>query len=488
MNTISNYIKYLLLLVLIVINNSCFLDEFPVVESINPTKGSVVEHCSEIIIEFSEEMNKQSVERALLIVSKADAELEKYYLLWNDTVCKICFRNELAPGKYIINIESEAENNEGVNLEEDYISEFTVGKNNYSCLEILSRSPESYYNDDKVSEIRINFNAAIKFEPFEKYFSINPYCEGYLKLEDSGKTLIFKPTSELKKNCVYNVKIDSFLKADNGSFLKENYKFSFRTEFDNTAPLVDKVKTKDGNILLKKDNVVHGLKRESDFEIIFSEEMDEDSLQAIKFYGCNISESNYISEEKKFCMKISDSSENCITLIIPDTVCDIYNNTLKASEKYYFYTDSSETANIKVSLISQKNIQTGDYCELEQNSYLNICDSNFFYMNDNYDREQFVLTVHFIRGDDEVLPEKISLMENISLEMVCYNGNDLQTVKSPRITSIRKNSTFPNAYDVYIINQEPEVYYKLKIEGGKDGLKDSSGNNLKESFLFFFNT
>lgn len=478
--------KKLITILTIIIASCVYVEEVKVIKT-NPENKSEQYNISTVSISFSAEMNKHITEKAISITS--ESEIPDYYFSWRGSILKIIFRKNLPSGKFILRIDSSAESSSGRNIENAYSSYFFVGNANLLYPEIISCTPSNKtISDSENRTISIKFNTPVKPESAENAFSITPPLKGYFTMEENNTVLSYVAEKNLPFKSSYSITIDTSLEGENGLKLKKNFTSSFKTPYDNTSPYIVKAIALSGNQLLEENIINQNLETEENIVLFFSEQMDETSLSSIELSGGIEQSRNYDETEKTLTLKIKTIPSQEAVLTIPSQIRDIFQNT--SIKPYYFQLEfnSINTSYFTIDKIFQKAPSENNYTELYQNSCINIVDSSYFYIEDSYEREQLVLTVTFLRDNKSVNLNLISLIEFSSIKIVCYNGSELDTLKTPRITAVKKNTLKENSYDFYFINFEPEVYYKFIIKGGENGIFEESGNTLKNDFIFYLNT
>ncbi len=104
------------------------------------------------------------------------------------------------------------------------------------------------------------------------------------------------------------------------------------------------------------------------------------------------------------------------------------------------------------------------------------------------DRKVFKIKIIF--NTDTVLPDmsNINFLDTITYSLEIYNGTDPGGASTPQIFKVEQDLVNKNIVIVHVYGLYFECYYKLKIAGGKNGIKDSKGNYLKTDFIRYFNS
>jgi uncharacterized protein YvpB len=192
----------------------------PGIKSASPS-GSGVLVDSNIIIEFNQPMDRESVQKAFSAKPKIDGKYS-----WDGDM-KLIFNPDkdlIKNSKYSVGISKKAKATDGSNIEEEIGFEFvTIG-----YVQVSSFYPSSGAREvSKSTKITVTFNQEVDRGSAESRFSITPTVSGSFSW--SGNTLYFSH-DQLADYQSYTVKIDSGVKTIYGLDSKDAFSSSFVTK------------------------------------------------------------------------------------------------------------------------------------------------------------------------------------------------------------------------------------------------------------------
>lgn len=198
--------------------------EAPGIVSFSPT-GTGIRKGTEISIEFSESMDRESVFLGL----NADPTLTG---LWSANGENTIFTNysTLTFGvQYSITIEAGVQTSSGGYLEEEAEYQFTT----LGSVRATRFSPSNAATGASIgSTVQISFDQNVDHFSAESLFSISPSVDGSFSW--NGNTMIFDPTDAFDFNTSYSVSIESGVVSVEALNSAESYSFSFTTELSQT--------------------------------------------------------------------------------------------------------------------------------------------------------------------------------------------------------------------------------------------------------------
>jgi hypothetical protein len=137
---------------------------------------------------------------------------------------------------YIINLETEACNEHGLNLEKKFEGYFTT-KPHGEYPVIVSVKPA---NEERLLEKRqhiyIDFSESAAINSCVNYILFSPSMSGSWRLENDNKTAVFTPKEAWKSNETYKMTITNEFQSMTGRHLRNNLVHRFHTNTDTTAP------------------------------------------------------------------------------------------------------------------------------------------------------------------------------------------------------------------------------------------------------------
>lgn len=192
----------------------------PGVKSTSPS-GSGVLVDSNIVVEFNQPMDRQSVEESFSV----DPSVSGMYSWDGDSKLVFDPENVLTKNsRYSVRISKDAKASDGSNIEEEIGFEFvTIGYVQVSIFYPTSGAKEV----SKSTKISITFNQDVDHSSAESRFSISPTVNGSFSW--SGNTLIFNH-DQLADYQSYTLKIEAGVKTVHGLDSKEAFSGSFTTQ------------------------------------------------------------------------------------------------------------------------------------------------------------------------------------------------------------------------------------------------------------------
>lgn len=194
----------------------------PSLERIAPTGSSVLPD-KQLVIEFEDELNQQSVEQALQITPAIEGTVE-----WKDTK-KLIFtpiNNWELNTKYSISLAAGLESVSGGFTEKEITHSFTTIGN----VKVLKFSPKSGDSGVSISERLLTyFDQPVNTKSAENKFSISPNINGSFKWQNDRR-LEFVPNGSLAYNTTYTITINSGVKSQQGKNSTKSFSTQFTTQ------------------------------------------------------------------------------------------------------------------------------------------------------------------------------------------------------------------------------------------------------------------
>ncbi|MFC1687607.1 Ig-like domain-containing protein [Patescibacteria group bacterium] len=196
----------------------------PGIVSFSPT-GTGIRKGTEISIEFSESMDRESVFLGL----NADPTLTGLWIANSENTIFTNYSTLTFGVQYSITIEEGVQTSSGGYLEEDAEYQFTTLGN----VRATRFSPVNAATGASIgSTIQITFDQNVDHFSAEGLFSISPSVDGSFSW--NGNTMIFDPADALDFNTQYSVSIGSGVVSVEALNSTESYSFSFTTELSQT--------------------------------------------------------------------------------------------------------------------------------------------------------------------------------------------------------------------------------------------------------------
>ena len=189
-------------------------------------KGINIPISTDIQINFSFPMYRQSVEQAFSIKPKVKVDVQ-----WLDdmTVVFAPLKNLAILTVYTIVINTDAINLIGNSLEEPYVFTFTTEVDHYPP-KVIEHHPLGYeLASINLERITIIFDEPVYTNSVEERFEILPPVKGTFEWFDDNQELRYNLQTQLIYNEIYTVKLLPGLMDAIGNPTNDTYEFSFRT-------------------------------------------------------------------------------------------------------------------------------------------------------------------------------------------------------------------------------------------------------------------
>ncbi len=194
--------------------------EAPGIKSFKPLDESVSKN-SEIIVEFSKEMDKASVEDNFLIEPKTlGAKSWEGNNIFKFKPLSLAFNTE-----YKVTFKKDTKAIDGSFFETDLIKTFkTIGP-----AKVTNSIPEDGWKGVNLkSAVKVTFDQEVDHDSAQSKFSITPEIKGSFSWD--GNTMSFSPESTFLATTSYDVIIAKGIKSINGQDSTEEYKLQFSTQ------------------------------------------------------------------------------------------------------------------------------------------------------------------------------------------------------------------------------------------------------------------
>lgn len=509
---------YITIISIITISCNAVVDmQSPEVTDIFPANGLAIATTRPCIyIRFSEKMDKAKTEEALTIIGDHQP---KGYFSWVHNTLYFNLVEDLHDATiYTIMIRSTAEDEKGNNLRKDYVSSFSVG-NDLIKPTVLSISPSDAVSvEDSTHQIIVDFSEPVRLDSCKKGFILSPYVIGQITLEHDDTRLVFTPYDNYVHGTTYIITLTTDIKDTAGNALVKEYRSIFYSGTDFTAPTLnhEAVTPPDASIgvfahynssdvRLIPDTTNEGVDAHAIFTITFSKAMQQyDTQKSITIsppFNCTY------SWQTNRSLQIIPSSPlqlmQSYTISVSTLAKDIAGNTLDTSYNFPFkvFSELSQPIDVVPYGTTVKHIyqmkcngqmpdDTQNPIELENDDFVDTQYSYPITINDtDYNviilRVQFDNISHTLSGIGHI--DLVSAMQSVYVSYIISKPESAPL----RILKIENPQEHPDCIDVYIFSQlqvfPMGVMFKLAIQHGLNGIKDSLGNYMLQPFTMYLN-
>ncbi|MDR2659900.1 MAG: Ig-like domain-containing protein [Spirochaetaceae bacterium] len=190
-----------------------------------------------ISVLFSHTPDKVIVERAFSVTEDGVSLNGK--IVWDDKRLYFIPFSPFERNKdYSINLETEACDERGVNLEKRFEARFTTRPYGERPIVISVKPEDESVLLERRQQIEINFSEAVDINSCLNDISFSPSMSGSWRLEDSNKTAVFTPKELWKNNETYKMTISNKFQSMAGRQLGSNFIRRFRANEDVEAPVL----------------------------------------------------------------------------------------------------------------------------------------------------------------------------------------------------------------------------------------------------------
>lgn len=456
----------------------CFADmdfERPEIVSVSPSHNStLIPRDSAVVVEFSKAMDTVKTNNEFSL-SGENGNVNGTFA-WIDGDRKLIFtpRGEFSPEKFTLRITKGAEDKDGNDLKNEFVSVFYIRGENVSPA-VSSYSPgANTIGNPRDASVVINFSEPVNLNTIYGGITVTPSIQGYYVWNagtDDSATITFTPLYGFDYGVTYTVGVSDSILDISGNKLRDPVTFSFTVGDDFTKPELDVSQDLTPPLDFDESHITHGAEKNRRIILRFSEIINTDNLRN----AVTISPSavTYISSEITGGVTTAyiNFTENLLpaetyTLRISSSITDLQNNSLISDYRYVFVTDGANSLPPVVSEIGNQN----------------------------------PVIPRWVKGDIEMLalqalPLNPLLYPDIVVDfnheinpysLLIHAETAAGTGGSPTVVNIDWPDGPPAKFTrlkFALYNVQSGNIYKIVIKGGKNGLRDMNGNFMKNDFV-----
>jgi len=445
--------------------------KMPVVVSADPVHNELSVNSDTVItVVFSAEMDtmKTCDEFSLSCSSgKVDG-----YFAWQHGNRELVFTPAEPLGrarKYIIRVTDSAEDVEGNDLKEEFVSVFYTGGDDIKpYLDVYTPAANSTGNPVNTG-VRIWFSEAMDPDTIYDGISITPAVEGFFSWEAGNTEAVFTVLKGLNYGTTYTIKVNSSMKDAAGNSLENDQTFSFTVGDDFVQPGLTVYQDNAVQLSFDENLENHGAEKNGSIVINFTERVITDRIAeavsvspASAFYITTVTENSGGTEFTRAVIHFTENlnSQEMYTLRIGSSITDLQENSLLKDYRFVFVTDGADSVSPVVTGIGDPaGTWTMNIVPLRELAAGDTCCLN--------------IGIAFSHPVDP-------LSLQIAADVVIGSG-------SPKIVNIDWPDTAANGQfsllNFGLHNVTTGVTYRIIVKGGQTGLKDLNGNYMKEDFV-----
>lgn len=454
-------------------------DDFtmPTVVSASPGRNEIsVDQDASVRIRFSKKMDTMKTSNEFTLSSSTGSV--KGYFSWGsgDTVMSFRASEPLKRAeKYTIRITEDAEDSEGNDLDDEFVSSFYTGGDNAQP-EIDSFLPAANSIGNAADTVvTVVFSEAMDPDTIYDGLSVSPATEGYYEWSADHTTAMFRPLYGFNYGVTYTATVNTSMKDAAGNSLQEEESFNFTVGDDFVPPEPVVYQDNATPLTLDENQQVSGAEKDGSIVIDFSEvvvtDMISDSISispAAEFY---VSTSTVVSGGVNITRAVINFTENLqseeiYTLRIGSSITDLQQNSLSREYRYVFVTDGPYSVCPSVSDI-------GDLATIGSASWTQG-DIEMLQLDDALDQYYDDIAIDFNNPIDP-------LSLQITVDIVAGASG------SPSVVNIDWPAAPPDGQFTRLTfglhGVSTGKTYSIRIKGGEGGLRDRNGNYMKEDFV-----
>lgn len=454
---------------------------------------------SYIEIAFSADVNSTDVEDSFSLTNSEGSVNGNFNWTSHDTFRFIPSEPMNRNGRYVIVIPRSIKDKKGNTMESDFISEFYIGTD-FTPPYVLSSVPvfsSGAVTDIPVNQdIIINFSKSMNREVVEREFGITPDVPGYFVWSEGrpgiiNSTLTYVLTGSMEYGKLYTIKVSSSAEDSSGNTLGKDYAVNFITGNDFTPPDVQNIY--DWLIPASPwdtESPVYNISKGVSIGVTFSKAMDRQSVE--KAFSVTPTVQGIFEWSSDSIVRFIPSKplnpETKYQLSIETTARD--RNLLKLASRYCveIVTDNPDSLYVKRGTVNGSN-HDGDFAVLTDTWPMIIEMGSGTPVNHNY-----YLLIEFISDDEPLIPaemDRYSIFDNVVIETYKGTSGDVLPASAyiGSIEWVGSSAAKIKISGMTNKNADPPqipALYRLKIAGGESGIKDTSGNFMKEDLVIEF--
>ncbi|MDH5654271.1 MAG: Ig-like domain-containing protein [Spirochaetia bacterium] len=447
---------------------------------------------SEIKIQFSQPMDKEKTQSALLL-SGPEGRISGNFL-WQGNLMIFTPSSQLKlPGRYTSVIQRSAESNEGVNIKSDFTFYFHTVTDIMGPSLISSSPSDSQTGVSPGIDLSLEFSEAINRSTIFEGIKITPSFL-FTVLDSQKNRILIRPVYDLKPG-QYTIHINSHLKDLSGNSLRNSRSIVFTVGSDFYPPEIISVRS--GKNVLNEGLFLPDCSKNSPLFIEFSEAMDPSSEKGIKLFPPSPFSSVWVQNN---ILQVNFNepllSNTYYTVLIDQNAKDASFNPILNTESYGLITNADDSSPPYVVDI----MQTQSSFKASANDCSGITPSSAFTPNsplENYsvlDLSQFFdmdpssgqncvleLTIQFSKPmlRNSFLPPVTSFESIIDTWNNNFTIQDIIVSETGETVRVRFNAPV-------ISGNESTPVHRFRIRGGRDGVQDSSHNYMEQDFNLIF--
>ncbi|HNV45509.1 MAG TPA: Ig-like domain-containing protein [Spirochaetota bacterium] len=496
--------------------------------AVHPSNGaSGVEPRPAISVTFPREMDRPKTEEAFGISSEYG--VPRGYFRWDGNRLHYDLIEDLRNGAtYTVRVSRGAEDLRGNNIREEIVAHFSVGSDLEKPRVTAVLPADGSIGIARNAVVRVEFSEPIALSSAEAGFSISPGVLGTRTLSDDGRTVLFTPYAGFENKTGYSVIVGRDITDIAGNPLLEEKRFSFMVGGDFAVPTLDPARAVPADegvgvfavppagapLRLDAGNLTGGVEKDTALRIVFSKAMKPlEAGDAVRITPAPSGGHRITwTDARTATVSLSGGAlelGRVYELEVRDSAIDVADNRLDAAYRFSFKINGPHSQAIFVQDIRQMEWLPNDdpalavvdeskagrsvfgcYGIIDLDVYNSELPPDlrrywgFMHRINDTMKAVYVLRVYFQNTANSLQGIGMSwgaAQRAISFAWDRYHGPGTHALM-PVTWRMERPAAAPNAIDLYLFDLEADNYFRLRVAGGSDGMRDALGNYPASDF------
>ncbi|MBI3395336.1 MAG: Ig-like domain-containing protein [Spirochaetia bacterium] len=374
-----------------------------------------------------------------------------------------------------------AESQAGLDLQEQTVVRFFAGTDTAAPTLTHSQPQDGATGIAPGTAVVLDFSEPIDMSTIASGITVSPSFLYTVTQNAARDQITLTPISPLSNGTLYTVRVSGELKDLSGNGLAPSQSFTFLVGTDTTPPRIMTVSAAGPQLI--EGMLTSGIEKTSPIEIQFSEEMDRTTAEnAVSLSPAVPAVHTWNASGDRLTLTFLPSlaSQTVYSLTIADTALDKAGNSLRKTQSYQFLTDGTASKNPVVTGVFQENALPAGGCGSPAGTYgMPLIDFSPLDLTQEIDldtpacKRGLILRVSFSHN-----MVRTSLVTSVSFSKVLGPGDfqiDDISVTGPDVSVRLFSAALPTAYSLW----------RLRINGGASGAKDTYGNFLAADYTLY---
>ena len=446
----------------------------------------------EIIVTFSQTMNRTQTESGFSLTLDGAAQDGVFNWLGDTMYFKPAVRlNRSGTYAYTL-LKSQAENDKGVNLIEDFRSVFVFNTDTSSPAVVTTTPANGASGVAADTTLTVTFSEPMDVGSVLGGVSTSPDMNLNIPattVSADNRVFEFRPGGDLSFGTVYTVTFASTIKDAAGNSIQAT-SINFTVGNDFTTPTLTSINTTAvANFVNNEFTIQNGFEKNEPFILTFSEAVQPDTvLNAVSFSPSTTFVVTDVSGGNNTQFQIQPTASLTLNTVyeikIADSVQDLQNNSLTKSYTYFARINGPTSQLIQVEGVGTDNVLTARL----DNNPINIpactpmgalCDHPGFFIRFCWGPTAAgCLAAGTVTANIDLTTVQMSIARD-------FGPTELSTVYfDPAVNATPGGFTNQFVFSQALHNATPGTTYLVTIKGGTSGVRDADGNFMESDYTF----